>query len=144
MVYGDAAGEVTMPDINRRSALVISVAAAIAAAAPAVAADAPTDELRALLERFFAAQNAHDAEAVRGMLLDSPAFLWITPRGDVIWGRDAAIEQFRTFYKGTWKIEPDLTQFRAMSLGSDAAQIFVPVVLTAGPQTSPQNRRKLD
>src|ERR1044071_8809105 len=109
----------------------------------AMAADAPKDELRLFLERFFAAQNAHDPEAVKDTLLDSPEFLWITPRGEVIWGRDAAMQRFQTFYEGTWKIEPDMAQFRAMVIGDNAARIFIPLVLTVGPTDQPAKPIKI-
>ena len=46
------------------------------------AMSAPEDDVKALFERFVAAQNAHDANAVRDLLLDSPNFLWITRGND--------------------------------------------------------------
>jgi hypothetical protein len=53
------------------------------------------------------------------------------------------MQKFQAFYKGTWKIEPDMAQFRAMSLGDKAAQIFVPLVLTAGPPDQPAKAVKI-
>ena len=50
---------------------------------------APEDEVKAVVERFVAAQNAHDIRAVGEVLLDAPHFLWIT-RGTPIWGHEAA------------------------------------------------------
>ncbi|MCK1734611.1 hypothetical protein IVA79_11740 [Bradyrhizobium sp. 138] len=43
---------------------------------PAVAV--PQHEARATFDRFVAAQNAHDVQAVEALLLASPDFLWIT------------------------------------------------------------------
>ncbi len=88
-------------------------------------------DARALFERFVAAQNAHDAAAVEALLWNSPDFLWIT-RGQAIWGREAAMERFRVLYRGTWRLEPDMSQFRAVALGPGAAQLFVPVLFTIG------------
>ena len=45
----------------------------------------PEDDVRAAFDQFVIAQNAHDAAAVRELLLDSPSFLWVT-RGAPIWG----------------------------------------------------------
>jgi hypothetical protein len=59
-------------------------------------AAAPVDqELHGTVERFVAAQNAHDLNAVTGMLLDSPNFLWIT-RGTPVWGRSDALSSSRS------------------------------------------------
>jgi len=134
-----------MTEMNRRSAWTLGAAVLATIAVPrlATAAGAPADELRSFLERFFKAQNAYDPAAVKDTLLDSPEFLWITPRGEVIWGRDAAMQKFEAFYKGTWKIDPEMAQFRAMSLGDNAAQIFIPLVLTAGPPDQPAKPIKI-
>ena len=69
--------------------------ACVALAAPAGAS--PEDEVRSTFERFVQVQNAHDAKALAGLLADSPDFLWIT-RGNVIWGREAALQRFSKLY----------------------------------------------
>ena len=61
------------------------------------------DEVRTTFERFVQVQNAHDARALEGLLLDSSHFLWIT-RGMTIWGREAALQRFSQLYQGTWKL----------------------------------------
>ena len=124
---------------NRRRVLALGVAAATTLATPGAAATAAAteDEVRAFFERFVAAQNARDTEAVGETLLDAPDFLWITPRGETIWGRAAAMERFRAAHRGTWRVEPDMARFRARALGEGAAQLFVPLVLTAGPPGQP-------
>ena len=127
--------------IMRRSGTVLGLAALAAAAAgrrdaPAQTAGAGPAEARVLFERFVAAQNAHDAAAVEALLWNSPDFLWIT-RGTAIWGREAAMERFRALYQGTRRLEPDMAQFRAVALGPEAAQIFVPVLFTIGAAGQP-------
>lgn len=97
------------------------------------------DEVRAAFERFVEVQNRHDAQALAGILSDTPQFLWIT-RGNVIWGNDAALKRFRTLYEGTWKLEPDLAELRIVPLADGVAQLHVPVTFTTGaagqaPQT---------
>ena len=126
--------------ITRRPAMILGLAALAAAAfappAPGQTAGPAEAEARALFERFVAAQNTHDAAAVEALLWDSPGFLWIT-RGTAVWGREAAMERFRGLYRGTWQLEPDMAQFRAVALGPDAAQLFVPVLFTIGAAGQP-------
>jgi hypothetical protein len=73
--------------------------ALIALALPLTAAT-PEEEVRAVFDRFVAAQNAHDPAAVEGLLEDAPTFLWIT-KGTPIWGREVAMARFKTLYQGT-------------------------------------------
>ncbi len=123
---------------DRRFVLALGLAtAALAAPKATVMAAEPQDEVRAFFEGFIAAQNARDTEAVGETLLDAPDFLWITPRGEALWGRAAAMERFRAAHRGTWRVEPDMAGFRARALGDSAAQLFVPIVLTAGPPGQP-------
>ena len=86
-----------------KRARLFAVALAMSVFAGRVAA-APEDEVRAQLDRFIAAQNAHDLNAVRELLLDCPTFLWIT-RGTPVRGREAALKRFEALYQGTWKLE---------------------------------------
>lgn len=92
---------------------------------------APEDDLRALVDQFVAAQNAHDLAAVRALLWDSPQFLWIT-RGTAVWGRQPALTRFEALYRGTWRLEPTLTELRVTLLGDGVAQIHVPIMFTIG------------
>jgi ketosteroid isomerase-like protein len=103
------------------------------------AISAPEDDVKASFERFVTAQNAHDANAVRDLLLDSPNFLWIT-RGTTIWGRDAAMQRFETYYQGTWRLSPDSSSLKILMLGDSAAQLYVAIMFTTGaPGQSPQD-----
>ena len=123
---------------DRRSVLALGLAtAALAAPSATVRAAEPRDEVRAFFEQFIAAQNGRDTHAVAGVRVDAPAFLWITPRGEALWGHGTAMERFRAAHRGTWRIEPDMAGFRARALGDSAAQLFVPIVLTAGPPGQP-------
>ena len=100
------------------------------------AASAPEDDVKALFDRFVTAQNAHDANAVRELLLDSPNFLWIS-RGTTVWGRDAAINRFETFYQGTWHLAPDNSTVRIIMLGETAAQLYASIMFTTGAPGQP-------
>ncbi|MEO3475979.1 nuclear transport factor 2 family protein [Roseomonas sp. CAU 1739] len=122
-------------NIMRRTGVVGLAAMAVGLPRGIAHAAAPA-EARPLFERFVASQNAHDATAVEAMLWNSQDFLWIT-RGAAIWGREAATERFRALYRGTWRLEPEMAQFRAMSLGEGTAQLFVPVLFTIGAAGQP-------
>lgn len=108
---------------------------------PATAA--PEDEVRATFDRFVAAQNAHDIEAVETLLLDLPHFLWIT-RGMPVWGAQAALKRFAALYQGTWHLEPEPAGLKIMMIGDGAAQVFVPILFTIGaPNQQPQQTKFL-
>jgi ketosteroid isomerase-like protein len=111
-------------------ALPILAIVTVLLAAPSVEAGAE-DDVRATMERFVATQNAHDLTALRDLLVDSPQFLWIT-RGIPIWGRQAALARFEALYRGTWKLEPAMSELRVVMLGDAAAQIYVPITFTIG------------
>lgn len=96
-----------------------------------VAGAAPEDEVRAVIDRFVAAQNAHDLAAVGELLWDSPQFLWIT-RGAPIWGRQPALTRFEALYRGTWRLEPALSDLRIMLVADGVAQIYLPIMFTIG------------
>ena len=108
------------------------------------AMSAPEDDVKALFERFVAAQNAHDANAVRDLLLDSPNFLWIT-RGTTIWGRDAAMKRFETLYQGTWRLAPDSSSLKIIMLGDNTAQLYASILyasIIGQPAISVQLQRR--
>ena len=94
------------------------------------------EEVRAAFERFVQVQNAHDGKALEGLLLDSGQFLWIT-RGTPIWGREAALQRFAQNHQGTWKLEPEWAALRVMPVGTEAAQLFVPIQFTTGAPGQP-------
>ena len=119
--------------------ILVLLSALVGAEAPA----APDDEIRTVVERFVAAQNAHDLAAVSDLLWDSPDFLWIT-RGTAIWGHSAAIKRFEALYQGTWRLEPVMAELKVVSLGDRAAQIYMPIIFTIGAKNQqPQQTRFL-
>ena len=86
-----------------------------------------------------AAQNAHDASAVKGMLWNSPDMLWFS-RNIETRGSEAVAGRFKEYYEGTWHLEPDMSQFRASVITDDVMQILVPIVFTRGlPGKPPQD-----
>jgi hypothetical protein len=107
-----------------RSILVLLAVAVIAATNFASAAS--KDEIRSTFTRFINAQNAHDLKEVGNLLGDSPDFLWIS-QGHVVRKRDAALERFRTLFKGKWRIDPDWSTFQILGLDISTMEVFVHV-----------------
>jgi uncharacterized protein (TIGR02246 family) len=100
-------------------------------ASASVVGAAPEDEVRTVIDRFVTAQNAHDLAAVAELLWDSPQFLWVT-RGAPIWGRQPALTRFEALYRGTWRLEPVLSELRIVLVSDGVAQIYVPIMFTIG------------
>jgi len=99
------------------------------------------EEVRAVFDKWIAAQNAHDLKGIRNLLSDSPDMLWIS-RGKPIWGRDAALKTLEERYKGTWKIEVDRKELRVISVSRRVAQVYAPTQLTSGePGAEPSRNR---
>ena len=121
--------------MRRRGALPVLVVVSILLGAARVEGGVE-DDVRAAVERFVAAQNAHDLSAVREILVDSPQFLWIT-RGTAVWGRQAALARFETLYRGTWRLEPAITELRIALLSNEVAEIYMPITFTIGPPGDP-------
>jgi hypothetical protein len=100
-------------------------------------------DAQALFVRFVAAQNAHDADAVRGMLWNSPTMLWYT-RGKEFRGPDAVVRVLHDYFAGTWHLDPDLSAFETTTINDATLQVLVPVVFTRGdPGQVPQQNRFL-
>jgi len=112
------------------TAMLLALAVTIGSAGQALAA-ANDAEARSIFEKFIAAQNAHDADAVKAMLLDSPSTLLFARNVDTR-GRDAVAARFKEYYEGTWHLEPDMSKFRVAVISNDVMQVLVPIVFTRG------------
>jgi len=109
---------------------------ALAATAASAASAASEDDVRAAFDQFVKAQNSHDVEGVRELLLDSPNFLWVT-RAAPIWGREAALKRFESLYQGTWKLTPDMQNLKAVLVSDTTAQLYVPITFNIGAAGHP-------
>ena len=122
---------------------VMIMAIALLAGLAGRAAAGPAEEARRLYADFVAAQNANDLAGVRGLLLDSPRFLWVT-NGLSVWGPDAAVARLARFHANeVWRIEPDQDRAHAVEVAADAAFLHVPLTLTVGPAAGPERYRIL-
>jgi hypothetical protein len=124
----------------RAGSLALALVVSFSLAPSARAAPTPADA-RAFFERFVAAQNAHDAAAVRAMLWDSPEMLWYT-RGTEIRGPSAVVETLHGYYAGTWHLEPDMAKFHATVISEKVLQLLVPVVFTRGDTGQPPQKNE--
>jgi ketosteroid isomerase-like protein len=100
----------------------------------------PNDaEVRAFFMKFVAAQNAHDLNEVKSMLWNSPDMLFFS-RGTEARGVEAAADRFKEYYKGTWHLEPDMSQFHTGAISPNVVQILVPIMFTRSlPGGQPQS-----
>jgi polar amino acid transport system substrate-binding protein len=96
----------------------------------------PGQEVLALFDRFFLAQNARDLGAVGDLLWDSPSLLWIN-NGVPIRGREAVRQQLAGLFQGAWQLTPKLAEFQVTMLANDVAQVYVPIDIAAGPAGQP-------
>ena len=91
-----------------------------------------------VFEAFIAAQNAHNSDDVKALLWNSPATL-LFARGIETRGRDAVADRFKTYYEGTWHLEPDMSKFHVAVISNEVMQVLVPIVFTRGlPGKPPQ------
>jgi hypothetical protein len=114
-----------------------------AVAAPLASVTAPAAEpaggdVMGTYARFIAGQNAHDAAAVAGVLLDSKEFVWAQYGGQSIWGRQEVMEAFQKEWQGTWKLDPQLAEARVENPAPGVAVLITPLLYTFGdPGASP-------
>jgi hypothetical protein len=115
----------------------LCLAATVWSAGPALAA-ANDAEARTIFETFIAAQNAHNSDDVKALLWNSPGTL-LFARGIETRGRDAVADRFKTYYEGTWHLEPDMSKFHVAVISNEVIQVLVPIVFTRGlPGKPPQ------
>jgi len=105
--------------------------ALLAAVLPAPRAKAePADEVRAVYRQFAAAQNLHDLEKVRAVLLDSPRFLWVSD-GKSVWGPEETLKRMAVFQEARiWHVDPDLDKAVAVPVSDTTAFLHLPLELT--------------
>lgn len=118
-------------DVSRRGMLALPL---LLSGVPAE--DAPPDVL-ATYRRFLAAQNARDLPAVRGFLLDSPDFLWVS-NGMSFWGRETMLRRFAGFQElEVWEARVDFDRMRGIVLGPEVAMLHFPLELALGARPTP-------
>jgi len=115
----------------------------LAALGHEAASAGPREEVRATYERFVVAQNAHDLDRVRALLLDSPQFLWVSD-GRSVWGREAMLARMASFQEAeVWSVAPALDEAVAVEVGADGAYLHLPLTVVIGSAKAPDRLRFL-
>ena len=89
-------------------------------------------QVTAAFARFIGGQNAHDSSVVSEVLLDSPEFVWAQYGGNSVWGYDQAITSFGENWKGTWHLDPQLSELRISAVAPGVAVLITPLLFTEG------------
>ena len=115
----------------------------LAALLPSVhlaAAEAPEAEIRRAYKNLIDAENKHDLPAVRVMVWNSAATLFVAkaPVGwHGYWGIGDVIEHLHDMYQGSFRIDPAYEEEKEVFLTPDVAETYAPVKITVayGGQT---------
>ena len=89
-------------------------------------------EVKAAFARFIAGQNAHDEAIVSDVLVNSKGFVWAQYGGNSIWGFNEAMAAFKTAWKGSWHLDPQLDELRITSIAPGVAVLITPQLYTDG------------
>jgi hypothetical protein len=125
--------------MHHLKAVAAAATALLLASPPAAHADEARDqqEVRALFLRQANAEAAHDIGALDTVLAHAapgqPDPVSFIARAYQFWGREAVMQHFAKTFEGTWGFEPDMAAMRIITLGPDAAHIFVPARVTFAP-----------
>ena len=94
------------------------------------------EDIRALFLLQAAGETAHDIQVIDAVLARTPPGrpdpVNFVARAYCFWGREAALDHFRTIFAGTWQFEPDQSEIRVTPLGPDVAHMFAPTRVTVG------------
>ena len=126
----------------KKISIVVALGLVLFAAGTAIArpdSDPPKawQDVRALVVRFNDAQNAHNLDVASALLLDSPYLRW-TEGSFTLLGHDAAVGRLAQLYAGVFDVMPDYGQMNIVLVGSDEAQVAVPIRYGSGlPGSSP-------
>jgi len=110
--------------------------ALVAARLPLVhltAAETPEAEVKRAYKNLIDAEDKHDLPAVRGMVWNSAATLFVAKapvgwRG--YWGIDDVIEHLHDMYQGTFRIDPIYEEEKVVFLTPELAETYAPVKIT--------------
>jgi hypothetical protein len=99
----------------------------------ATAAESPEAEIKRAYKNLIDAENKHDIPAVRGMVWNSAATLFVAKapvgwRG--YWGIDDVIQHLHDMYQGTFRIDPIYEEERVVFLTPEIAETYAPVKIT--------------
>lgn len=132
----------TIPGISSA----ICVAGILLTAAVGVAMAGDIEDVRGLFEQQVQAENAHDI-AKFGVVIapatrEYPNAVTLVSRAGKFVGREAVLQRFEGYFKGTWKLDPDWEQVTVTKISHDTMHLLAPAKITLGaagkdPQTLP-------
>src|SRR5215472_2875167 len=96
-------------------------------------AETPEAEIKSAYKNLIDAENRHDLPAVKAMVLNSPATLFVAkaPVGwHGYWGIDDVVGHLRDMYREPFRIDPIYEEERVVFLKSDIAETYAPVNIT--------------
>src|ERR1700722_20090890 len=108
------------------------------------AAETGEAEIKRAYKNLIDAENKHDLSAVRGMVWNSAATLFVAkaPVGwQGYWGVDDVIRHLHDMYQGTFRIDPSYQQQKVVFLTPNVAETYAPVKITvayAGQNPTPR------
>ena len=99
-------------------------------------------EVKATFSRFVAGQNTHDPSIVSDVLVRSRDFVWAQAGGRSVWGFDEAMAVWKSVWKGSWHLDPQLDGLRITRIAPGVALLITPLLLTSAdpgeqPSTDP-------
>ena len=125
---------------------VIGAAGFLLTAAVGVATAGDIEDVRDLFEQQVQAENAHDIAKFGTVLAPggreyANAVTLVSRAGKFV-GREAVLQRFEGYCKGTWKLDPDWGQVTVTQIGHDTMHLLAPTKITLGasgkdPQTLP-------
>jgi hypothetical protein len=100
---------------------------------------ATEQELRATYKRLIDAENAHDIEAVKRIIWQSPSALFVAKTKTAaegnwagFWGADTVADHINELFQGTFVMTPDYGREKVVQLSQDVAQTYVPLEISVG------------
>jgi hypothetical protein len=100
---------------------------------------ADTARLQVLYKRLIDAENRHDLTAVRGMLWQSSAALFVAKTATPaegnwagFWGYEVVLEHLRDIYKHPFTIDPDYSKEKTVFIDRNVGETYVPVRIAVG------------
>ena len=117
-----------------------ALSAPAAKAADPIVINARTEqELRATYKRLIDAENAHDIEAVKGFVWNSPSALFVAKTKTAaegnwagFWGADVVVSHIGELFHGTFVMSPDYSREKIVQLSADVAETYVPLEISVG------------
>jgi hypothetical protein len=135
-----------------RLRLLAILAVALSSVQDAARADplspASLNEITDLYQRLIDAENRHDLGAVRQMVWQSPATLFVAKTATPdegnwagFWGVDVVMQHFAELYAGTFVMAPQYDRVKTVGLTADVAETYAPLDISvsyAGQTATPK------